>query len=76
MFKNFEQRGQLFKQLVKKYNIRLLLADWTKRDPVIGKWLKAHGFAGVPAYFLITPQGKLITLGETISINKIRSYLK
>ncbi len=65
-----------FEKLVAKYNVDLILADWTKRDPIIGNWLKAHGFAGVPVYFVITPSGKLINLGETISINKIEQALK
>ena len=64
-----------FKELVKKHNMKLLLADWTKRDPVIGKWLKDHGMVGVPAYFIQTPNGRLINLGETLTISKIKSNL-
>jgi thiol:disulfide interchange protein len=60
-----------FRELVQEQNITLLLGDWTKRDPVMGKWLQDHGSAGVPAYFVINENGKLIPLGETISIKKI-----
>ena len=36
----------------------LVLADWTKRDAIIGNWLKDHGMVGVPAYFVIDSAGK------------------
>ena len=64
-----------FKDLVDKKDITLLLGDWTKRDPVIGKWLMDHGFVGVPAYFVINQRGQLIKLGETITISEIEKAL-
>lgn len=64
-----------FKKLVEKYKPKLLLADWTKGDPIITEWLKLHGKAGVPAYYILTREGKLISLGETISIGKIEKNL-
>lgn len=64
-----------FKSLVKEKNIKLLLGDWTKRDEVIGNFLKKHGSVGVPAYFIQKRDGSLIPLGETISISKIKSNL-
>ncbi|EQC52371.1 thioredoxin family protein, partial [Bacteriovorax sp. DB6_IX] len=65
-----------FAQLVKERNINLLLGDWTKRDPIIGKWLKSQGFVGVPAYFVIDSQGQLIKLGETITLGELKRVLK
>ena len=64
-----------FRELVKERNVKLLLGDWTKRDPIIGTWLKKHGMVGVPAYFVINSSGKIINLGETISIKKISEHL-
>ncbi len=64
-----------FKELVKKKDIKLLLADWTRRDPIIGKWLQKNGFVGVPAYFVINSDGELVTLGETITVSKISKAL-
>ena len=64
-----------FKSLVKEKNLNLLLGDWTRRDPIIGEWLKKNGSVGVPAYFVINSKGKLIRLGETITIDKIRNSL-
>ena len=65
-----------FKKLIKEYDLSLIMADWTKHDPIIGNWLKEHGYAGVPAYFVLSPQGKLYPLGEVISISKIRKTLE
>ena len=65
-----------FSKLVKDRGINLLLADWTKRDPVIGSWLKSKGFVGVPAYFVINTKGELVKLGETISLGELKRVLK
>ena len=61
-----------FKEFVKNENITLLLADWTKRDEIIGNWLQSQGLVGVPAYFVINEKGELISLGETITLSKIK----
>ena len=53
----------------------MILGDWTHGDPDMTKWLQSHGMARVPAYFLINHEGKLINLGETVSINKIKENL-
>ena len=65
-----------FKDLIAEKKAKLLLADWTKRDPIIGNWLKQNGFVGVPAYFVINSNGELIKLGETITVNELRKALK
>ncbi|MDD0853686.1 thioredoxin family protein [Halobacteriovorax sp. GB3] len=64
-----------FHELVKKKNVKLLLADWTRRDEKIGSWLKKNGMVGVPAYFVINSKGELINLGETLSIKELEKTL-
>ena len=64
-----------FRELVQENNIKLLLGDWTKYDPVIGAFLKKHGYVGVPAYFLQKPDGTLIKFGETITIGELKKSL-
>ncbi|MBG08728.1 MAG: hypothetical protein CME68_08220 [Halobacteriovoraceae bacterium] len=64
-----------FAKLMKDRSIKPLIADWTKRDPIIGNWLKEQGVFGLPAYFIQTSEGKLIHLGETISIKEIKNHL-
>lgn len=64
-----------FKGLVQEKKMKLLLGDWTKKDPKITDFLKENNLVGVPAYFILTPSGKLVNLGETITIAKIRENL-
>ncbi|GAB4015802.1 MAG: protein-disulfide reductase DsbD family protein [Bdellovibrio sp.] len=64
-----------FRELVQRKKIKLLLADWTKKDPVIEAFLKKNGYVGVPAYFIQKPNGEFISLGETISIKEIEENL-
>ncbi len=67
---------EAFQELVQKYDLELLLGDWTKKDPLIGAWLKAHGKVGVPAYFIQKTTGELVSLDETISITEIEKNLE
>lgn len=65
-----------FEEFVKEKKIELLLADWTKRDDYITDFLRKYKIVGVPAYFVQSPDGKVFHLGETISIGKIKEYIK
>lgn len=65
-----------FQKLVKEESIELLEGDWTKRDEDISNFLASYSIVGVPAYFIKTRDGKIKSLGETISISKIKENLK
>jgi thiol:disulfide interchange protein DsbD len=65
-----------FKDIVKAKNLRLLEGDWTKRDDNITNFLRSYNIVGVPAYFIQKPNGEIISLGETISIDKIIKNIK
>lgn len=65
-----------FNDLAKKHSIVLLRADWTKRDDNITQFLKRYEVVGVPAYFIQHPDGKIVSLGETISVGKVEDQLK
>ncbi len=65
-----------FQKMVEQYDIKLMLADWTRRDEVIGNWLKSQGLVGVPAYFIQKPDGSLINLGETLSLGGLEKHFK
>lgn len=64
-----------FEELREKYNLITMRADWTKRDDDITRFLRRNGAVGVPAYFIQKRDGKLIALGETISLSKIEKNL-
>ena len=65
-----------FKEIVDKHQLQLVLADWTKRDAPIENFLRSKGLVGVPAYFIYDKNGKEHSLGETISLTKIREILE
>jgi thiol:disulfide interchange protein DsbD len=69
-------QSQDFKDLIKSKKVRLLEGDWTKRDQNITTFLRSYNIVGVPAYFIQKPSGEVISLGETISIDKIKKHLK
>lgn len=64
-----------FKQFVGDNNLKLLIGDWTKRDEVIGSFLRENKLVGVPAYFIQKKDGTLINLGETVTISRIKENL-
>lgn len=64
-----------FKTFVADNNLKLLIGDWTKRDEVIGSFLRQNGLVGVPAYFIQKKDGTLVNLGETITIARIKENL-
>ena len=65
-----------FSEFTEKHNLKLMRADWTKRDDNITRFLKKYGAIGVPAYFIKKKNGEVVFLGETISISKIEEHLK
>lgn len=67
---------EAFKTLVKESNLKLLIGDWTKRDEIIGSFLRKNGLVGVPAYFIQKKDGTLVNLGETVTIARIKKYLE
>lgn len=64
-----------FKAFAEDKNLKLLIGDWTKRDEVIGSFLRKNGMVGVPAYFVQKKDGTLVNLGETITIERINQHL-
>ncbi len=64
-----------FKKFVSENNLKLLIGDWTKRDEVIGSFLRENKLVGVPAYFIQKKDGTLINLGETVTISRIKENL-
>jgi thiol:disulfide interchange protein DsbD len=73
--KKFVLETKGFDELRAKYHLKSMRADWTKRDDSITQFLMKHGAAGVPAYFL-QKNGKLHSLGETVSLGEIEELLR
>jgi thiol:disulfide interchange protein DsbD len=58
-----------------RHNVALLRADWTRRDPAIGKALAALGRSGVPAYVLYRPGREPLLLPEVLQRSTITDAL-
>ena len=56
-------------------NVALLRADWTRRDPVIGRALAALGRNGVPVYVLYRPGREPLLLPEVLQRSTITDAL-
>ena len=65
-----------FEDIVREYDIKLLLADFTKQNEVMSKFLRQNGLVGIPAYFIQKSDGALINLRETITLGKLRKHFQ
>ena len=51
-----------------KAGVQVLRGDWTRRDPVITRFLETHGAAGVPLYLWYAPgAGEAIVLPQVLT---------
>lgn len=57
------------------HQVRLLRADWTRRDPAITAALSALGRSGVPVYVLYAPGRAPLVLSELLSASQIHEAL-
>lgn len=51
----------------RKNNIAVLVADWTKADPEITRFLESHGRSGVPLYVYYAPDGRTKILPQLLT---------
>ncbi|NBW67322.1 MAG: DUF255 domain-containing protein [Betaproteobacteria bacterium] len=55
--------------------VRLMRADWTRRDPAISRALSELGRSGVPVYVLYAPNRAPQILSELLSVGQVREAL-
>jgi len=55
--------------------VRLMRADWTRRDPAISRALNELGRSGVPVYVLYAPNRAPQVLSELLSATQVREAL-
>ncbi len=55
--------------------VRLMRADWTRRDPAISRALSELGRSGVPVYVLYAPNRAPQVLSELLSVGQVREAL-
>jgi thiol:disulfide interchange protein DsbD len=64
-----------FQKYTADRQVVLLRGDWTQRDDTITNFLKSYNIVGVPAYFVQKPDGTILSLGETISLGKLKEVI-
>ena len=55
--------------------VRLMRADWTRRDPAISRALNELGRSGVPVYVLYSPNRAPQVLSELLSVAQVRQAM-
>ena len=53
--------------------IRVLVGDWTRGDPEIGRFLERHGRSGVPLYLWYAPGREAETLPQILTVARLIS---
>jgi thiol:disulfide interchange protein len=51
----------------RKRNVAVLVGDWTRADPAIGRFLAAHDRSGVPLYLFYPTEGPVQTLPQILT---------
>jgi thiol:disulfide interchange protein DsbD len=66
------------REAMRDHDVIPLMADWTRRDPVITEWLKRHGKAGVPFYLVLPADASAapIALPEVITQDMVIQAIK
>lgn len=55
--------------------VKLLRADWTRRDPAVTAALTALGRSGVPVYVIFKPGRAPVVMSEILSVDDVRAEL-
>ena len=59
------------KKALEKAAIVTMVGDYTRRDPVITRFLAKHGRSGVPLYLYYPPQGEAKILPQILSVSDL-----
>jgi len=51
--------------------VRVLVGDWTRGDPAIGRFLEHHGRSGVPLYLYYPPAGEAEILPQILTVGRL-----
>jgi thiol:disulfide interchange protein len=64
------ERAEVAKAFSDK-NITVLVGDWTRGDPAIGRFLESHGRSGVPLYLYYPPGGTVEILPQILTLQRV-----
>ena len=60
---------------LRRHNVALLRADWTRRDPAISAALASLGRNGVPVYVFYRQGNPPVVLSELLSVDEVRQVV-
>ena len=60
---------------LKRQNVALLRADWTRRDPAITAALASLGRSGVPVYVFYRKGSPPVVLSEVLGVEEVLSVV-
>lgn len=58
-------------QAFEEKNVAVLVGDWTRGDPAIGRFLAQHGRSGVPLYLYYAPGGDAEVLPQVLTVGRV-----
>ncbi|WP_108660786.1 protein-disulfide reductase DsbD family protein [Acuticoccus kandeliae] len=64
-----------FAKLLADKNVTYLVADWTRRDPDITRFIESFGRAGVPLYVHFAPDAEPEVLPQLLTLSKLEAAL-
>lgn len=60
----------------RKAGVAVLVGDWTRADPAIGRFLEKHGRSGVPLYLWYGPGAEPETLPQVLTVDTVTSRVR
>ncbi|HEY0013528.1 MAG TPA: thioredoxin family protein [Allosphingosinicella sp.] len=54
-------------------NVAVLVGDWTRGEPEIGRFLESHGRSGVPLYLFYKPGAELEVLPQILTAGRVKA---
>ena len=67
---------EAFRDIARESGVTYLVADWTRRDPVITAFLNRFGRAGVPLYVYVDAEGQTTLLPQILTLSAVRDALE
>jgi thiol:disulfide interchange protein len=55
----------------RRANVAVLVGDWTRGEPEIGRFLERHGRSGVPLYLYYRPAAEAEVLPQILTVGRV-----
>jgi len=62
-------------QAFRAHKVAVMVGDWTRGDPAIGRFIESQGRSGVPLYLYYPPGAEAQMLPQILTVNEVTSRL-